>query len=129
MFRIDTIKVISLIQHIQETIQLKAGRLRNVTIACHKFKIIPVYERGGKFIWSLFREYKDALPEDEGSIGFPNFHDIVKLLTLCVESTSGLSTYYIKFHHGKNVFDHMIDRIVKMDLNGSSSIDMIGFSK
>ena len=68
MFLIDTIKVISLMQSIQEKSQLKAGRLRNVTIACRKFKIIPVYERGGKCILSLFKEYKDALPEDEGLI-------------------------------------------------------------
>ena len=34
MFRIDTIKVVSLIHHIQENIQLKSIRLRNVTIAC-----------------------------------------------------------------------------------------------
>ena len=76
-------------------LQLKYGRLRNVTIACHKFKNRPVYERCGKCIQSLFKEYQDALPENECSIGFPNFHDIVKLLTLRGESKSGLSTYYI----------------------------------
>ena len=48
MFRIDTIKVILLIQNIQENLQLKASHLRNVTIACHKFKNIPVHERSGK---------------------------------------------------------------------------------
>ena len=45
------------------------------------------------------------------------------------ESKSGLSTYYIKLCHGKNVFDHMLDRIGEMDLNGSSSIEIIGFIK
>ena len=55
MFRIDTIKVVSLIQHIQENLQLKAGRLRNVSIACQKFKYISVYERGYKCVQSLFR--------------------------------------------------------------------------
>ena len=39
MFRIDTIKVILLIQHIQKNLQLKASHLRNVTIAGHKFKV------------------------------------------------------------------------------------------
>ena len=43
-FRIDKIKVISLMQHLKEKLQLKAGRLHNVTIACHTFKNIPVYE-------------------------------------------------------------------------------------
>ena len=55
MFRIDTIKVVSLMKHIQEKLQLKAGRLRNVTIDGHKFKYIHVYERGGKVIQSLFK--------------------------------------------------------------------------
>ena len=64
MFRTDTIKVISLMQNIRENLQLKAGHLLNVTIACHKFKYIPVYEHVGKCIWSFFKEYKDALSED-----------------------------------------------------------------
>ena len=55
MFRIDTIKAISLVQHTQEKIWLKAGRLRNITIAGHKFKNIPVFERGGKIILILFK--------------------------------------------------------------------------
>ena len=42
------------------------------------------------------------------------------------ESKDGLSTYYMKFRHEKNVFDHMHDRIVQMDLNGSSYIKIIG---
>ena len=50
IFQIDTIKVVSFMQHIKEKLQLKAGRLRNVTIAGYKFKNIPVYERGGKCI-------------------------------------------------------------------------------
>ena len=52
-------------QHIKEKTQSKVGHLRNVTIACHKLKNIPVYERRGKCIRSLFKEYKDALTEDE----------------------------------------------------------------
>ena len=51
------------------------------------------------------------------------------MLIIRGESKSGLSTYYIKFRHGKNVFDPMLDRIVKIDLNGSSSIDIFGLSK
>ena len=45
------------------------------------------------------------------------------------ESKSGLYVYYIKLRHSKNVFDHMLDRIGKMDLNGSFSIGIIGFRK
>ena len=47
-FRIDTTKVVSLMQNIQENFELKAGRFRNFIIAGHKFKNLPVYERGGK---------------------------------------------------------------------------------
>ena len=39
IFRIDTIKVVSLMNHIQENIQFKAGRLRNAPIAGYKIKI------------------------------------------------------------------------------------------
>ena len=109
-------------------LQLKYGRSRNVTIACHKFKNRPVYERCGKCIRSLFKEYQDALSENECSIGFPNFHDIVKLLTLRGESKSGLSTYYIILSW-QECFAHILDRIGQMDLNASSSIDIIGSSK
>ena len=116
-------------QHIQEKIHLKAVCLRNVTISGHKFKNIHVYERSGKCIQILFKEYQDTLPEDECSIGFDTFHDIVKLLTMRGESKSGLSAYYIKLGHGRNVFDHILDRIVQWSLNGISSINSIGFSK
>ena len=62
-------------------------------------------------------------------MAFGIFHDILKLLTIHGESKSRLSTYYIKLCHDKNVFDDMIGRIGEMNLNGSSSIDIIGFIK
>ena len=129
MLRIDKIKIFLLMQYIQEKLQLKAGRLQNVTITGHKFKYIPVYECGSKGIRSLFKEYQDSLLEDEGSIVFTTFCDIFKLVTMCGESKYGFSTYYIKFHHSKNIFDNVLDRVVEMDLNGSSSIGIIGFRK
>ena len=61
MFRIDTIKIILLMQHIQENLQLKAGRLRNVTIAGNKLKNLPVYERGGKVLKSWWEFSKVQL--------------------------------------------------------------------
>ena len=36
-------------------------------------------------VYKVFQEYKDALPEDKDSIGFPTFRDIGKLLTLSGE--------------------------------------------
>ena len=55
MFHIFTVKVVLLIQHMQENIQFKAGCLHNITIDGHKFKNIPVYECGGKCIQFLFK--------------------------------------------------------------------------
>ena len=123
IFCIDTIKVVSLVQHI-----LKDGHLHNVTIDGHKFKNMFVYKCGRKFKQSLFKEYQDAVPEEEGSTEFATFHDIVNLLTVRGESKVGLSTYYINLCHGKS-FDHILDRIGQMDLNGISSIETIDFSK
>ena len=48
---------------------------------------------------------------------------------MCGESKSGLSTYYINFCRDNNIFDHMLDRIGQMYLNGGSFIDIISFSK
>ena len=87
-----------------------------------------MYERGGKRT-QIFLEYLDSLPENKVSIEFATFFGIVKLLMIRGESKSGLYTYYIKFDHGNNVLDYMLDRIVKMDLNGIYSVDMIGFRK
>ena len=98
-------------QHMQEKLHLKAGRLHNVDIAGHKFKNPSVCECGGKVFKSLFKEYQDSLPEGKGFMVFGIFRDIIKLLRMSGESKSGLSTYDIKFHHGKNVFDDMLYRI------------------
>ena len=62
-------------------------------------------------VYEVLKEYKDVLPEDEGPIGFPTFHDIVKLFTLSGGSKSGFSTYYIKFCHEKSFSDDMLNRI------------------
>ena len=42
----------------QEKLQLKTGRLRNVTIAGHRLKITPVYERGGKVLRNFLKNIK-----------------------------------------------------------------------
>ena len=85
-------------------------------MAGQKFKDIPLQERSGNVLIGLFKEYKYSLPEVEGSVGFCIFHGIVNLLTICGESKTGFSTYYVKFYHGKNVFDAMLDRIEEMGL-------------
>ena len=77
----------------------------------------------------MFKTYKDSLPEGEDPLGEPTFDDIVKLLKMCGKSKSGLYTYYIKFRHGNTVFDAMLDRILEMELNDSSSTNIICTSK
>ena len=77
----------------------------------------------------MFKEYQDSRPENKVSVSFPTFHNTVKLLEIRGDSKDGFSTYYIKFRHSKNVFDHMLDGIEKMDLNGRYSIDIFGLRK
>ena len=83
-------------QNLREKLHLKAGRLRNVTIASNNLIFLPVYERGGKALEGTFKTYKDALPEGEYTVGKQTFNDIVKLLTMCGDSKYDVSTYYIK---------------------------------
>ena len=82
-------------QYLREKLQMKAGRLRNVTIAGHSFEDSPVYERDGKALEGMFKTYMNALPDGDDILGEPTLNDIVKLLTMHGESKSGLSTYYI----------------------------------
>ena len=98
-------------QYLRENILMKAGRLRTITIAGHNFKVLPVYDRGGKSLEGMFKTYNDALPEGQYPMGEPSFNDIVKLLTMRDESKYVLSTYYIKFRHGNTVFGAMLDII------------------
>ena len=109
----------------QEKIQLKVGHLRNVTIAGQNFNILPVSERVGKALEGMFKTYKDSPSEGEDLVGEPMFNDIAKMLTICDESKSGLSTYYIKFWHGKTVFDEMLDRIGELKLKNISPTNII----
>ena len=45
-------------QYIQVNNQVKADRLRNITITCQKFKNKPVYERGGKCIQCFLKNIR-----------------------------------------------------------------------
>ena len=52
-FRTDPSKVVSIIEYLQEKLQFKPGRMRNVTIADHIFTNLPIYERGGLSLESM----------------------------------------------------------------------------
>ena len=62
-------------------------------------------------------------------MGKPTSNDIVKLLTMRGDSESGLSIYYIKFLHGKTVFDAIIDRIGELELKNSPPTNIFCFRK
>ena len=76
-------------QNFQEKLQIKAGRLCNMTIAGNNFKKLPVCERGGKALEGMFNTYKDSLPEGEDPVGEPAFNYIAKLLKIRGESKYG----------------------------------------
>ena len=76
---------------------MKAGRLRNVTIAGHSFEDSPVYERDGKALEGMFKTYMGGIPEGEYTVAKLTVNDTLKLLTMCGESKDSLFTYYIRF--------------------------------
>ena len=88
-----------------------------------------MYDRGGKALEGMFKNYMNALPDGDDILGEPTLKDIVKLPTMNGESKSGLSTYYIKLRHVKTVFDAMLDRIGEMEINDSTSTDIIFLTK
>ena len=49
-FRIDSGKLVTAITFLRESLRVKPGLSRDVSIAGHVFKNMPVYERGGKSI-------------------------------------------------------------------------------
>ena len=87
MLRIDSIKLVSLMHHLQEKLHLKVVCLHNFTITGHNFKILPVYESGVKALEGLFKTYKYALTEGEYPVVETTFNDILKLLTMHGESS------------------------------------------
>lgn len=123
-FRIDTSKLVAVMDYLQETLQFKPGRMRNVKIAGHTFTNLPVYERGGQSFESMFDAYKAAF-EGEERIGYDTFVDILKLLTTRGESKAGLSTYYVKFRHLRDVFFAMLKRIPELELNADRRPDSL----
>ena len=85
-------------QILQKLIQMKAGRLCNVTKAGLNFQNVPVYELGSKALEVMFKTYSYELSEGENPLCEPTPNGTVKPLAMGGESKAGLSTYYIKFN-------------------------------
>mmetsp|Transcript_12420 Transcript_12420/g.18564 ORF Transcript_12420/g.18564 Transcript_12420/m.18564 type:complete len:292 (-) Transcript_12420:93-968(-) len=83
--RVDATKLGTAVLFIQQSLCLKAGAVRDVSIAGHTFRDMPVYERGGKSIESLLEAYRVAFAEDE-RVGAHTFAEITRRLTKRGES-------------------------------------------
>lgn len=62
-FRVDANKISATMQFMQNTLQLKPGYTRNVSLAGYDFEAMPVYQRGGRTSDELFMTYIDAIDE------------------------------------------------------------------
>lgn len=71
-FRIDAGKIASCIQYLQQTLQVKPGSSRDVSISGHVFENMPIYERGGKSKDSLYNAYVTSF-DDAQRIGRQTF--------------------------------------------------------
>lgn len=113
-YRVDATKISHSMEYLQSALNLKPGITRDVSIAGHKFLNMPVYERGGQNLKKMFRTYKEVFAEDTVKlIGRDLFCDVAKLLTKRGEAKAGLSTYYINFRYRSQIFNKMLNRLMK----------------
>ena len=64
-YRIDSKKLATAIKFLQDSLCVKPGVVRDVSIAGHVFEAMPVYERGGKSIDSLNDAYNNVFVKEE----------------------------------------------------------------
>jgi len=60
-FRVDGNKIRNVMSYLQSSLELKPGIVRNVNVAGHTFHSLPVYERGGRSLLSMFQSYKATI--------------------------------------------------------------------
>lgn len=63
--RINARKVASSIQYLEQSLQVKPGSSRDVAIAGHVFKNMPIYERGGKNKESMYDPYTRSFDDTQ----------------------------------------------------------------
>lgn len=119
-YRIDSNKLSTAVVFLQQSLLVKPGVLRDVTISGNIFKNIPIYERGGKSVESLYEAYKKSFPKKD-VIGRDTFTDLGKLLTKRGESKAGLSTYYIQLRYSGKILVEMMKRITCFPYSNSSN--------
>ena len=115
-FRVSASKLATAILFLKDSLSVKPGVVRDVTIAGHTFESLPVYERGGKSIESLNEAYSTVYRKEE-RVDIHLFVDIVKLITKRGEAKVGLSTYYINFRYCSSVFVKIMKRILEFEFS------------
>ena len=79
-YHVPICKISGAIHFIQQTLQLKPGVLQNVKLDGHYFNNLPIYERGGIPVISLFKMYQLGY-DKEHCLGRTTFTDLCTLLT------------------------------------------------
>ena len=64
-YHIDSNKLGTAVQFIQQSLCLKPGVVHDVSIAGHIFCNMPIYERGGKSVDSLLEAYRVVFVRDD----------------------------------------------------------------
>jgi hypothetical protein len=113
-YRIDSAKLNSAIQYAQQSLNVKPGVMRNIKVAGHIFRNMPVYERGGTSVQSLFEGYC-AVYDTQSRVGRDTFSELLHLLSKRGETKAGLSTYSINLRYAISIFKLMLDKIGTFD--------------
>lgn len=122
-FRVDAKKLGQAVEFLTSMLHMKPGLSRDVVIAGHKFLNMPVYERGGKSVRTLFETYHTSF-EANIRIGRHLFSDITKLLTKRGQAKAGLSTYFTYFRFCGEIFAQMLHRISELNVPESLKEDV-----
>lgn len=110
IYRIKVPSLANAMRHLMTTLELRAGTSRSVNIAGHVFTV-PVYDRGGKSLETLYGNYCSAVIARE-RIGYFTFKICSNLLTRRGELKTSLSQYYYRLQYALKFFEMMMDRLI-----------------
>ena len=102
-FLIGASGIARVVELLQQYIQVRPGCIRDVKVSLNMLRSMPVYERGGKSIESLFVSYKGAYPRYDLQIIRSEFNAIENILKTRREKAI-LSTYYIHMRYTSQIF-------------------------
>ena len=111
---VDSCKLSTAIEFLKDALCVKPSVVRDVAIAGHLFKNLPVCECVGKSIESL-NEACSATHVDNQRIGKHFFADVMKLATNSGESKAVSSTYCIQVRCSSKVLAEMMKRVLEFE--------------